>query len=158
MVESPRTACNAPFASQVDVSRHHLSHSKHRQGLDRARSHAAAVPFGADALSAADLQAAQVEPVNSLAPSDAARAEALQLWLLAACQLESRKGGMRDKPGKGPDYYHTCYCLSGLAISQQASGRVLGGLGNRLVDVDVACNVTKAALEHARAWVQRLEQ
>ena len=158
MVESPRTACNAPFASQVDVSRHHLSHSKHRQGLDRARSHAAAVPFGADALSAADLQAAQVEPVNSLAPSDAARAEALQLWLLAACQLESRKGGMRDKPGKGPDYYHTCYCLSGLATSHPARGRVRGGLGNRLVAGAVACNVTKAALEHARAWVQRLEQ
>jgi prenyltransferase beta subunit len=25
---------------------------------------------------------------------------------------------MKDKPSKGPDIYHTCYSLSGLAISQ----------------------------------------
>ena len=25
---------------------------------------------------------------------------------------------LRDKPGKGRDYYHTCYCLSGLSSSQ----------------------------------------
>ncbi len=25
---------------------------------------------------------------------------------------------MRDKPGKPPDYYHTCYCLSGLSSAQ----------------------------------------
>lgn len=36
------------------------------------------------------------------------------------------KGGLRDKPGKQPDFYHTCYCLSGLAAAQHASGCVLG--------------------------------
>lgn len=28
------------------------------------------------------------------------------------------EGGLRDKPGKRRDYYHTCYCLSGLSIAQ----------------------------------------
>lgn len=23
-----------------------------------------------------------------------------------------------DKPGKGKDFYHTCYCLSGLSVAQ----------------------------------------
>lgn len=27
-------------------------------------------------------------------------------------------GGLRDKPSKGRDYYHSCYCLSGLSIAQ----------------------------------------
>lgn len=40
----------------------------------------------------------------------------LQDYILYCCQIEG--GGLRDKPGKGRDYYHTCYCLSGLASSQ----------------------------------------
>lgn len=27
-------------------------------------------------------------------------------------------GGLRDKPGKGPDAYHTCYNLAGLSSAQ----------------------------------------
>ena len=45
---------------------------------------------------------------------------ALRLWLLKCCQ--SPRGGFRDKPGKPVDYYHTCYCLSGLASCQAVSG------------------------------------
>ena len=45
---------------------------------------------------------------------------ALRLWLLKCCQ--SPRGGFRDKPGKPVDYYHTCYCLSGLASCQAISG------------------------------------
>ena len=41
---------------------------------------------------------------------------ALQNYTLACCQEE--KGGLRDKPEKNPDYYHTCYCLSGLSLAQ----------------------------------------
>ena len=36
-------------------------------------------------------------------------------YLFACCQV--RHGGLRDKPGRGRDYYHTCYCLSGLAVA-----------------------------------------
>ncbi|KAI7850021.1 terpenoid cyclases/protein prenyltransferase alpha-alpha toroid [Circinella umbellata] len=42
--------------------------------------------------------------------------EALQEYILLCCQ--SRYGGLIDKPGKGADYYHTCYCLSGLSTAQ----------------------------------------
>ena len=43
-------------------------------------------------------------------------ARALQGWILGCCQSE--KGGLRDKPGKSADFYHTCYCLSGLSVAQ----------------------------------------
>ncbi|CAO3631526.1 unnamed protein product [Cunninghamella echinulata] len=42
--------------------------------------------------------------------------EALQEYILLCCQSDS--GGLIDKPGKGPDHYHTCYCLSGLSTAQ----------------------------------------
>ncbi|KAJ1626973.1 farnesyltransferase subunit beta-like protein [Pavlovales sp. CCMP2436] len=44
---------------------------------------------------------------------------ALQDYLLVCGQPE--RGGMRDKPGKDPDFYHTCYCLSGLAIAEHST-------------------------------------
>ena len=79
--------------------------------------------------------------------------EALQLWLLKCCQAS--KGGMRDKPGKPPDYYHTCYCLSGLSSSQHFGGLVLGPPANKLVKADPLCNVIEhrllAATEYAKS-------
>ncbi|KAF8342461.1 terpenoid cyclases/protein prenyltransferase alpha-alpha toroid [Amanita rubescens] len=42
--------------------------------------------------------------------------EALQQYLLYACQHPT--GGLRDKPPKNPDSYHTLYCLSGLSSAQ----------------------------------------
>lgn len=59
----------------------------------------------------------------------------LQEYLLMCCQDNS--GGMRDKPGKSRDYYHTCYALSGLAISQHNKypqpPTILGSSDNLLV-------------------------
>ena len=40
----------------------------------------------------------------------------MQLYLLTAGQHP--RAGLRDKPSKSPDYYHTCYCISGLSVSQ----------------------------------------
>ncbi|KAJ1959455.1 CAAX farnesyltransferase (FTase) subunit beta [Dipsacomyces acuminosporus] len=45
----------------------------------------------------------------------------LQRYILACCQT-SRAGGLRDKPGKSPDLYHTMYCLIGLSLSQHYIG------------------------------------
>lgn len=45
--------------------------------------------------------------------------ERLQVYVLACCQSVS--GGFTDRPGNGPDYYHTCYCLSGLSIAQHST-------------------------------------
>jgi protein farnesyltransferase subunit beta len=42
---------------------------------------------------------------------------ALQAYILLACQ-DTRRGGLIDKPSASPDYYHTCYALGGLSISQ----------------------------------------
>lgn len=41
--------------------------------------------------------------------------QGLQRYLLMASK---ESAGFRDKPGKPADYYHTCYALSGLAVSQ----------------------------------------
>lgn len=41
---------------------------------------------------------------------------ALQEYILLIAQAP--KGGLRDKPGKNADAYHTCYNLSGLSMCQ----------------------------------------
>ncbi|OAT06004.1 protein farnesyltransferase subunit beta [Blastomyces gilchristii SLH14081] len=42
--------------------------------------------------------------------------EGLTRYILNCCQ--GPHGGLRDKPGKNPDSYHTCYILSGLSTAQ----------------------------------------
>ncbi|KAL1842918.1 hypothetical protein VTJ49DRAFT_3706 [Mycothermus thermophilus] len=44
--------------------------------------------------------------------------EGLIRYILTCGQDHSRMGGMRDKPGKFPDAYHTCYVLNGLSAAQ----------------------------------------
>ena len=43
---------------------------------------------------------------------------ALQRYILHCCQNVDG-GGLRDKPGKSRDFYHSCYSLSGLSIAQR---------------------------------------
>lgn len=62
------------------------------------------------------------------------------------------KGGLRDKPGKPVDYYHTCYCLSGLSAAQHYSGAVVGPPENLLAATDPLCNVTQQCLAEARRF------
>lgn len=59
--------------------------------------------------------------------------QALQEYLLCCCQ--SPRGGLIDKPGRVPDFYHTCYDLSGLSIAQFAfiEDMVVGSSTNKLV-------------------------
>jgi protein farnesyltransferase subunit beta len=67
----------------------------------------------------------------------------LQKFILVGCQNEVT-GGLRDKPEKSEDYYHTCYCLSGLSLAQRESpdltenvdgGIVLGDCDNLLPSI-----------------------
>jgi hypothetical protein len=44
---------------------------------------------------------------------------ALQQYILLCPQV--LEGGFKDKPGKYRDYYHSCYCLSGLSACQHES-------------------------------------
>lgn len=39
-------------------------------------------------------------------------------YILCCCQDLSKRGGLRDKPSKYSDAYHTCYVLAGLSFAQ----------------------------------------
>uniref|UniRef100_A0A8D0G6U0 Protein farnesyltransferase subunit beta n=1 Tax=Sphenodon punctatus TaxID=8508 RepID=A0A8D0G6U0_SPHPU len=71
---------------------------------------------------------------------------ALQEYILLCCQCPA--GGLLDKPGKSRDFYHTCYCLSGLSIAQHfGSGDllqelVLGVPENRLQPTHPVYNIS----------------
>lgn len=56
-----------------------------------------------------------------------------QLYILLAAQAET--GGLRDKPGKPADFYHSCYALSGLAALQYPDNQeaeIVGPESNKL--------------------------
>ncbi|NXJ09388.1 FNTB farnesyltransferase, partial [Odontophorus gujanensis] len=91
---------------------------------------------------------------------------ALQEYILLCCQCPA--GGLLDKPGKSRDFYHTCYCLSGLAIAQHfGSGDlhhelVLGIPENRLRPTHPVYNivpekVVKAVMHFLQQPVPSLE-
>lgn len=44
---------------------------------------------------------------------------ALKCYILNCCQ-DDAYGGLRDKPGKNPDFYHTNYTLCGLSITEHS--------------------------------------
>jgi protein farnesyltransferase subunit beta len=88
----------------------------------------------------------------------------LQRYVLLAGQNPG--GGLRDKPSAGPDFYHTCYCLSGFSTSQhgtahraidelfpegQVSRLVVGDQDNLLEPVNAVFNVTLRAAKAIRA-------
>eukprot|EP00299_Pterocystis_sp_00344_P007443 c2415_g1_i1.p1 GENE.c2415_g1_i1~~c2415_g1_i1.p1 ORF type:complete len:161 (+),score=24.97 c2415_g1_i1:258-740(+) len=85
---------------------------------------------------------------------------ALQRYLLFAAQPE-KGGGMCDKPGKDPDFYHTCYCLSGLSICQYQPfggyGELLGGPDNALSPTHPVHNVSLSAAHKARQYFTQFE-
>jgi protein farnesyltransferase subunit beta len=76
--------------------------------------------------------------------------EFLQRYTLLCCQQAG--GGLRDKPSKNRDFYHTCYTLSGLSIAQHYGTMPHDDMVERtdpvynVVDANLA-----AALVHFRA-------
>lgn len=81
------------------------------------------------------------------------RAQLQRYILLCGQQIE---GGLRDKPGKPRDHYHSCYCLSGLSVAQHGAGtstpEVFGDASNLLVATHPAYNISRAKAEAARAY------
>lgn len=65
-----------------------------------------------------DATAVDVEDLSPLTLFD--RVGLQEYILVAAQRTASDGGGLRDKPGKRPDAYHTCYNLSGLSLSQHS--------------------------------------
>ncbi|KAG8157478.1 hypothetical protein KVR01_012520 [Diaporthe batatas] len=47
--------------------------------------------------------------------------EGLIRYIMCCCQDQSKRGGLRDKPGRTSDGYHSCYVLSGLSSAQHKS-------------------------------------
>jgi len=84
---------------------------------------------------------------------------ALQRYILVACQ--GPMGGLRDKPGKHPDLYHTCYCLSGLSVAQHADQQqasrtpLLGRQDNLVAPVHPLYNIRHAHVERIRRVFQQ---
>ena len=81
-----------------------------------------------------------------------------QMYVLLACQVSSPHGGLRDKPGKNPDFYHSCYALSGLAALQYPTNRlaskfVLGNESENLLERNcVFYNCTVERVKFARSF------
>ena len=76
--------------------------------------------------------------------------EKLQRYILFCCQrLDGglgENGGLRDKPSLKPDFYHTCYVLSGLSVAQhsgQSGPTVYGAKENLLVSTCPSIRSTK---------------
>ncbi|KAK2661794.1 hypothetical protein Ddye_000368 [Dipteronia dyeriana] len=88
---------------------------------------------------------------------------ALQRYILL-CSQDSG-GGLKDKPQKGRDHYHTCYCLSGLSVSQHCwskdedssplPGAVLGPYFNLLEPINPIHNVVLERYREAQEFFTR---
>ena len=46
--------------------------------------------------------------------------------------LIPQENGVTRKPNKPRDFYHTCYCLSGLSVAHYGGGAVVGDYANRI--------------------------
>lgn len=68
-------------------------------------------------------ESVQISPISDQGGTLPFNQKALQRYILHCGQNvdAGQGGGMRDKPGKSRDYYHSCYALSGLSISQSFS-------------------------------------
>ncbi|ETO17590.1 farnesyltransferase beta subunit [Reticulomyxa filosa] len=79
----------------------------------------------------------------------------LQKYVLICAQHSS--GGIVDKPPKSPDYYHTCYGLSGLSIAQHLDNQVLGdNRRNHVNEIDPLYGISKQKLTDAIAYFHAL--
>lgn len=82
---------------------------------------------------------------------------ALQEYILVCCQHAG--GGLIDKPGKNRDYYHSCYCLSGLSVAQNNLSRsnVIGDSSNSLPCTHPLYNICFDGVSKAQDYFSRLK-
>ncbi|VDM08565.1 unnamed protein product [Wuchereria bancrofti] len=96
------------------------------------------------------LEVAQLATGNKI--SSSFDGKALQEYILVACQ-DVENGGLRDKPDKSSDLYHTCYVLSGLSIAQYyTTDAIVGGEINRLARLSPVYNICENAERKAREY------
>jgi len=78
---------------------------------------------------------------------------ALQDYILLCCQQLG--GGLKDKPGKNADFYHTCYSLNGLSMAQsdpRSIRPVVGVPENCLNEIDPRFGVRFEKIEAAMTF------
>ncbi|KAJ4729203.1 Protein farnesyltransferase subunit beta [Melia azedarach] len=88
---------------------------------------------------------------------------ALQRYILICSQDPG--GGLKDKPRKPKDYYHTCYCLSGLSVCQHSwlkdedssplPRAVLGPYSNVLEPIHPVFNIVLDRYQEAHEFFTR---
>lgn len=89
---------------------------------------------------------------------------ALQQYILLCAQEQD--GGLRDKPGKRRDHYHSCYCLSGLSLCQYSLSKrpdspplpkvVMGPYSNLLEPIHPLFNVVLERYREAHEFFSGL--
>ncbi|XP_058778677.1 protein farnesyltransferase subunit beta [Vicia villosa] len=89
---------------------------------------------------------------------------ALQQYILLCTQEQD--GGLRDKPGKRRDHYHSCYCLSGLSLCQYSWSKrpnspplpkvVMGPYSNLLEPIHPLFNVVLDRYREAHEFFAQL--
>lgn len=78
----------------------------------------------------------------------------LQEYILYCCQYPA--GGLVDKPGKSRDFYHSCYCLSGLSVAQHSPKKfVVGDSDNLLERTHPVFNIVIEKVERALSWASK---
>ena len=70
----------------------------------------------------------------------------LETYVLGACQ--NCNGGCKDKPGKNADYYHTCYSLSGLAVTLEEEQDAHG-----ILRTDALYNLRPSRIDSLKNWL-----
>ncbi len=93
--------------------------------------------------------------VSAATAAAALDADALARYVLRAAQ--DPRGGLRDKPGKSADAYHTCYALGGLALAQRwgGGGGARGADADRVHVTHELFNVRPERLEEGREFWAR---
>lgn len=94
-----------------------------------------------------------VRPIENMSGDYLCNQKALQRYVLHCCQ-DIENGGLKDKPGKGRDFYHSCYALSGLSILQHSyngehAPEVYGDPMNLLEETSIVYNISKKKLLNA---------
>lgn len=85
--------------------------------------------------------------------------QALQEFVLLCCQALDGSGGFADRPEDATDLYHTCYCLSGLSIAQEA-GAVIAGCtrsGHAVAFKDFLRGSTAPVYNVSRRAIERMK-
>ncbi|CAN0221848.1 unnamed protein product [Ascophyllum nodosum] len=81
----------------------------------------------------------------------------LQEYVLMCSQQVD--GGLRDKPGKPRDFYHTCYTLSGLSVAQHCltdKPSVVGDPSNQLRPTNPVYNIAEDKAKRAAVYFAKL--